>query len=712
MPRASASPARNPTYPIILRAVINNPLTLAYTDEPVGIRVRFNRGEVPTADYLRVRNNAGTAISFQWDPSVNPLNDTSRGAWRDGSLREGTIWVNVPSLAPLAEIVYTVEIHSAALSQSFTQLVTYTQVGAVTDERFDTARIQVDFNSGKQWMPARYRDKNASSDNLFNGTQGCFSQYQTTSGTTRNSYTSADVASNVRARRGTTNFGYGVCFQEIEISWTWNPETTVAVRERFRIWANGSLTRETYHYTTGSVASTAKRMSANVQPENTGMTGTNDAARVYKEFVWSTKRMIAGARTITFQYPALTTETHSTAIDGTTNNNQIYWGWQGTTTLPSGAFWYILSFYDLAYAAGDGLNQWTRRMNPLYTWATRYSVESLRNQFTSYARDLIADWIPLSAADATDAYTGAEGLAQLTLAALDGTDATAAALANYQEWAATRSITPATAASYDTAWDGGLGWEFIGKNIEVLPWLRYAFLANGDTTNAALVATYIHAAADGTVMMEITSGGGGQMKLDGGGTDNFNAEASALSALAASLEIEANATRQACYERIAARYVTGYFAQTKMPYNVATAGQPSDVIKAARSTYYSYQGFHQWLAHAMKPLPARPQSMRQYVYEYTTPSGIADEWRYQLQQTRRGLPNTMMYPMLALALDRGHESDWQWIAAEMEYLHLKRRPGRWIQNQLESLTGTDVTDLNAGVDVRALCEIILRTVSA
>lgn len=200
------------------------------------------------------------------------------------------------------------------------------------------------------------------------------------------------------------------------------------------------------------------------------------------------------------------------------------------------------------------------------------------------------------------------------------------------------------------------------------------------------------------------------MKLDGGGTDNYNAESSAMCALAQSLAITADATRQTTYNRIATRYAAGYFATTKMPYSVAIGGQPNDSVKSPRSTYFAYAAFGQSLAHSFRPLAATPQSVRQYVYEFTSPSGIADEWRYQLQQIRRGLPNTLMYPMLCLAYSNPSASDWQWITSEIEYLYSKRRPGSGPQMQLENLTGTDATPVGAWVDVRALCEIVLTAI--
>lgn len=707
MARAGVQPFTT-VYPVRYTATINNPLTLPYTNEAVGIRVRFPSGLAPTADYFRVQNDAGAFISFQWEPSVEPVNGTARGTWPNGSLREGTIWVMVPSLAPLAEITYTILIYATPQGQSFAQAVTYSLSGS--DDRFDTARIQIDFMQGKQYQPGRYRDKQAASENLFNGTQGGFAQYQVSAGVTRNSYTPTDVASNTRTRLGTSNFGNGVCYQEIQIDWTWNPETTVACRERYRVWANGSVTRETYHYTTGVITSAAKRMTANMQTENTGMTGTYDPNRCYKEFVWSNKRMINGVRTISFQYPAWTTETHASNFDGTTNNNEQSWGWQGTTSMPNGAFFYQLSFFDLAYSAGDGLNQWTRRFNPIYTWATPYSVGQMREQLISMAQDIIADWIPLAAADATNAYSGIEALSRVTLDALNGTNQRAAALAEIQASGTSKGITLTSAASYVTAWNAGTGWEFLNKLGQGYPWLRKAFLKAGDTVNAALVESYIHAFADAAVSMEVASGGGGQMKLDGPGADNYNAETSAMMILANSLEIQSNATRLATFNRIANRYISGYFAQCKIGYSADIPGTPSQNINAIRSAYYSYSGFEQWRANFAYPLPAPPQQMRQYVYEYTSPSGIEQTWSYQLQQSRRGLTGTLTDPMFCLS--HGHASDWQWIISELEYLYAKRRPGRWMQNQLENLTGTDVTDLASGTSVRPLCEIILRSLGA
>lgn len=707
MARAGAQ-AFTTTYPVRYKAIINNPLTIPYTNEAVGIRVRFPRGLVPTADYFRVQNDSGSFIPFQWEPSTEPINGTFRGLWPDNTLREGTIWVMVPSLTALQEITYNVLIYATAQGQSFTQAVTYSVSGS--DDRFDTARIQIDFMSSKQYQPGRYRDKNAASENLFNGVQGGFAQYQVSSGVTRSSFTPTDVASNTRTRLGTSNFGNGVVYQELQIDWTWNPETTVACRERYRVWANGSVTRETYHYTTGVIASAAKRMVANIQTENTGMTGTYDPDRCYKEFVWSNKQMINGVRTVSFQYPAATTEVHASNFDGTTNNNQQIWGWQGTTSMPNGAFFYQLSFFDLAYAAGDGLNQWTRRFNPIYTTATPFQIGQLREQMMSMAIDIIDDWVPLAAADATNAYSGTEVLCRLTQDAVRGTNQRAACLAEIQAWGVSRGITLTSAASYVTAWNGGLGWEFIGKVSEAYPWLRKAFRSAGDTANANTVETYIHALADAVVTMEVSSGGGGQMKLDGPGADNYNAETSAMMSLANSLELVSNATRLATFNRIANRYSSGYFGQCKIGYSADIPGTPSQNINAARSIYYTYSGFEQWLTSKTYPLPAPPQHMRQYTYEFISASSIELAWQYQYQQTRRGFPGTAMASMFCFGY--GHESDWQWIVNAMEYFYSKRRPGRFLQFQLENLTGTDGDETGSGVGVRGLCEMILRAKGA
>jgi hypothetical protein len=685
-------------------AVIANPLPdVRYVNEPVGIRVFFFQGECPAATHIRVRNPAGTAVDFQWEPAAHTLTESSMGMWPDGSLRHGTLWLVVPSLAPGATLTYTVELHDSAQSYSPTQLVTHTVTDA-SNEKFDTAAVSLNFQSTVGWMPQSFIDKATSGEMLATATGLTMRIRATLAGGEKLSSTGAHITGSAKARIGTSNTGYGVAYQEFEASWTW-ADAPWNTRVRTRLWANGRVTMQAYTVATNSSASEQKYLVLNFSANNTSIiTNTGDNEKGRKLWEYADRRFLCGFRYLTTNYEVKTTETHSTNWSTSVAANRMFGGWLGTTTIATGAYWFQGAYMTL-YAFGDVENEWKRAMNPVLTTAARWGVGETKGFARGLTLRYIEAWLPIS----TDTdKKGLEGGMRCVLGRLTGAAyPPASALTKYQEYTTSVGITPSSGSSYHSVWNAGQGLNFIGKNGHALSIIYDEAVRQGDAASAATARAYMEALADFVVLAEVTSGGSGQMLLSGLSEDNWNAEGTAMGLLAQKLAHWPNATQVACYNRIAARFASGYFCgPTRMGYNLQTPGAlPHDSIKIPRSTYEAYQTFEFYRAHAMYPTSVQLPSPRHYLYEMTNAAFMCEERLYQGQVTRRGLSNSLFHWVLPLGIF-GNASDWNAIALICRLVDQQVIPKNGQTHPMHGYSGTDVTLLNVMGDIRAPAEAL------
>lgn len=695
-------------YPRRWPAVVSNPLPdVPYVNEPVGIRVSFFQGECPTALFLKVRNPAGVAVDFQYEPAAHSLTEGSMATWPDGSLRFGTLWVVVPSLAGGEQQVWFVELYSSAQAYSPTQLVTYTVTDA-SNELFQTARVSLNFRDTSAWMPQSLIDRATSQEMLATATGLTMRIRVTVAGGEKLSSTSAHIGSLAKTRVGSANTGYGVAFQEFESSWTW-ADTPWNTRVRTRLWANGRVTMQAYTVATNSAASEQKYLIFNISANNTSIvTNTGDNEKGRKLWEYAGGRFFCGFRYLTADYEVKTTETHSTNWSTAVAANRMFGGWIGTTTIPAGAYW-LQSCFMAFYNANDVEGEWQRGMNPLITVAGRWSIQECRTYMIGFASKYIGAWLPIS----TDTdKKGLEGGLRIVKGDIDGVGYNASdALTLFSQYTAGAGVaTPTSAASWTAAWTAGQGMNFIAKNGESLPIIYRRAIAQGDTASATTAMQIMIALAEFVVAAEVTSGGGGQMKLDNAtGEDNYNAEASAMSLLAQVMkEIGPRSSWTQCYDRLAARYISGNFAGgTRRCYQLQVPGSlPHECIKAPQSTYDAYQDHEFARAHVLRPINGgRVPDMRQYMYEITNAAWQPEDRLYQSQVKRRGLSNTLLHWAVPAALN-GNISDWNALAqialACMRHVRLKNGQ----QHPQHGYTGTDVTMLNVMGDIRGVAEVV------
>lgn len=611
-------------------ADIRNPHSaIALTSVPARIGVNFRQGEVFSADQFRVRLSDGTIVAHQFEGAVHPRDESDISTWPDGSIRAGWVWVIV-SLSAGQTKRHTIEVFPTALGQSVTQAVTYTAVSGSIDElATGTNGVIARFENSQGWMLRRYQDKANSNFDLFTSSNGVYAKYQPSTGVAKYSYNSGDITQISHGRIGSSAFGYGVVFQDYETAFSFNGVTGAVCRVRYRLFADGSLDIQDRLEYTADQASAAKQSFLQIVVGSTGLTGATSATKLYNTYAYTGSNFMFAARCIQKGHQNDSgSETFTVAIvQESASVGRI--GWTGTTSINAGV---TQRFYAslFRYTTGDEANEHARRFNPIAAIGAYPLPERAVDALDRYAGSWAATVGP-----ALSAQWG--GVRALCTLAAGGTTATA--LAQFQAWATSVGLSPATAASYKSLWDGATGLEFQGRNTRVLWRLRAAYIAAGDTTNQALVESYINAYADGVVLMETASGGAGVLKLrSGSASGSWNASMAGLSALAASLAIASNAGRQTVFDRILSAVTSGIFSGPVWSYDSTT-----NPIQVA-TTHYA--GFHLYeLARAKKILPATtlpPGDLVNYLIEHCTPDGIADEWRSNLLY-RRGRASTQYF---------------------------------------------------------------------
>ena len=664
-------------------ADLKNPsATIAYTNTAAEIRISFGAGEVWSIDQIRVLNESSSAVSFQWEPAKAPADGSSIGTWPDGSIRSGSLWVIV-SLTGGQTKRYTVEINAVEQGQSFSQNVTYTAVSGSIDE-LATSALRARFESSQGWMLRRYQDIGNSSFDLFQSANGVYGKYQI-NGVGKYSSTGSHIAVASHGRVGSSSFGYGVVFQDYQTVFSWTDEPTTQNTVTYRMFADGSIAITQYIAAGATVPSNARHMYLQAVVGATGLTSTTDAPNYYMRFDYTGSSFAWFGTDCVRDYPVKTTEQHVAAsINETTAISRV--GWSGTTQIPAGAF-FIQRAILTKYTSGDAANEFVRRLNPVVSHAIFPKAKPDRFGLRDRAIALIDEAIQL-----LDVSSWGGVSALLTLSR-GGSAATS--LATFQSWCSAKGVTPASSSSWSALW-ANTGYEFTGRNTQVLWWLRESFRIAGDTTNQTLVESYIHAFADFCVTAESGSGGVGTVKLRGSAASPaWNAATSCMAGLAASLAVTANAGRQTVYDRIRAAYIAAAFADQKWNYD---SGGSVSVDPSFH--YYVYQTFELARAKYLLPATSLPAgSLCSYIREVALPEGYVDDWRAD-RQYRRGRESTHMYGAACLVmLDRDYAAAYELTR------HLTALDTRYASTGIGGFQASGSSDVSQ--EARVYAELIL-----
>lgn len=684
-------------------ADIRNPhATLALTSYPVRIAIGFGQGEVFSPDQLRLRDAAGAIVPWQWEGGEHPRTGASLEFWPDGSLRCGDIWFNLTAAAGVKSR-YLIEKHPVPLGQSFSQNVVYSAVSGTVDQ-LQTTGITARFESGQAWNLRRYQDRANSDQDLFSGSLGVYTKVQLASGVVKSSTNSADVTLVSHGVIGASSFGNGVVFQRYETNYTFTDGTGIANRVRYRMFADGSIRVEDKKLFPADLAQASRWNVLQLAASGTGVTAATDTAKWNMTFEYAggngTSKFLFGAYAMQREHPVDDGRTVSylpAALAETSTLARV--GWASNVSILAGLEQRNVGFL-CKYSAGDAANEHVRRFNRIAAIAAQPRPET----DLAALRRLTVAWAKTS--QPTMTVEGWGGVSALTTLFL--TQDANAALAEYQAFSASKGANPALSSDYLAMWRGTIvtqGYEYQGRNTQVLWWLREAFRKSGDTARQTLVESYIHAYADFCVKAESISGGdptgvaagNGQLWLsEGAPFYAWNAGTSALAGLAASLAITANAGRQAVFDRIASTFSSNRFAGP-----IWTYGSATNPITEPTTHYSGYQLFELGRAFKLRPVMTLPAGdMCNYLVQSLVPEGIANEWLSNLRY-RQGSWATHVYAASCCALLNNDYSTAYEYARHIQQATL----GNVAASNLDMDGWSRTSGAGSGMDVRVLIEM-------
>jgi len=664
---------------------VRNPLPITSLNEPVEIRVSFQPGECHDPAYLRVLAASGTEVPCQWEYAVDPATwEEVDKFWPDGSVRRGSLWI-LSDLGPSEVKTYSIVI--AGGSASYPQDVTYTAESA-TLWVLQSPQLMSRMADSTAWLPKILRDPSRSNANYNSISNGLFHR-MTVAGVNKFSHTAADVTALSSSQIGTSNPGYGVVFQEIEGQFSWAAATGVTVKTRVRQFANNLVRYISRIEVSAQVASGNHGMRIYQEIINsTAPTATYNTTNGWAGYAYpSGASLCTGISAAQFESDALRLTDHTPLQNFEGNYVSVGWS-KNPVTIPVGAYFTFAGFYSAGYDTLE--NAGLRGHNPIIARANSAARSDILRSIRYSSRRLIESWTAIGLSDPAKTYWGSVALGWMVMAEDDGREAPMRdALALFLKWCAEYNITPTSATSWHDKWNHStsqLGLEYMGPNSGCLPIIREKALELGLTTTAATVTSYIHAMADFAVQMEVTSGGSGQVKLRYSDADNYNAEATAMLFLCRSLAIEANATRQATLDRIAARFVVGYTTTAgipnKMGYSYQTPGGAlRQSIQDMRASYHFYNLGVALHAHSIYPcLPSLPDA-RQFALEYSNGRQL-DELKWSKQLERRGIVGNWIAAAYALAMSPGRtDGDLRAAADYLDYVSARtglQNPGAGI----------------------------------
>lgn len=716
-----------------MTAIVTNPLSdIVYTNKPVGIYASFEEGEVPSISYLTVLDSSNNVVPFQWEDAIDPrslttLSPKSYGHYPDGSLRHGTIWIVVPSLAAGATAIYTIKVSESPVAQAFSQkVILMHNVNGVEDD-IAVDNFLMTITSARSWLPEKIKINSVDMNpgypaiyiSILDNTYA-FVDTRTLANVTVLSHYSA---------------GNGVVFLDYCTKLTFKYNANITFVVRVRVWANGKYDVDCMAVATAAISDGVfNGISFLMQLDYTNIASCAKISNIPQQ-AWAaenaTYQMLTGLRSVSLN-------SEYTGAGYADSNFFPPWsnlsdggrlinagGWQFSTpktkAISLGVYQQFRLYFSCQYGQGNSASEILRCMNPIYTRATKDSMASLKRRLvdlTKYYIETAKNWIDIN--QSTGIYTdfgGAQSLLQYGLMKISQISSyTLATTKAKLDTVMTNIYGGGTAAGFVNFWASSSpqhGWEYISRDTSVLIILYKAYIAAGDSPSAAAIATYIHNLADAAVTMEVDAGSNGSMWVHGGigdQIDNYNAEASALQALAASLFITSNSTRQATLNRIATRFATAAEFRNRTPHLQSAGGNSVDQsIIYPDIHYHGYQCYEAFSANDLLSLGITLPSARQYAFECSTPGGQIQGIGFEYQEGKRGFILTSMYIIALMARWGGNASDLQQAVSVFEHVlsrHNESSSGGIIENPLDNW-GTLVTGITSPVECLSLIETVL-----
>lgn len=686
------------------QCVITNPLIdIAYINEPIGIYITFDKEECLGEDYLTVYDENNIEIPFQWEGDKDQKTGIDISRYNDGSLKFGTIWITA-DLDEGQSKVYTIKVFDSPQKHTYLANVTH-EVTSLTEERLISGDTTLTFTEPIGWTMRRVLHKGIDFNSNISASHTSIID---------SNQRDVDSANLTVTSIEKSVIGTGVIYLDWITKFSFKDFPDIVNVHKYRLWANGNIefdmrTIFNADYSSGTINGVQQKINLN---EVAGVKNIRDYDNLWIAQESSDIQMMAQCRDYQYLPEKHDVNYYSTEITVKADLQQkLYTGWHmlagNPRTVPKGAYFSSRYYISFGYGLGNTNIEMLRRMNRIYTRATKYSSEQLQRKFISMAKEYIANMRKWNIINGGNWFYGLQGLESLGVYKICGGDISLIKEARDKlQLSLSTFYSNGTKEGIYNAWLNGKGLEFWGRDFAVAYYLRNEYLKMNDTINAQEMTNLIHNSADAIVDIEVASGGEGRIALRGTllpNGDNLNAEGAALVALARSLTIEENETRRATYQRIANRFSNSLKFRNKTGYS-----KDESIIKNPTLHYHSFNLYDLFEANHLQQLNVIMPSIRQYVMEGSTPSGQIREIGFQYTPFRRGSSLTIIYIAGLLARHGKNFSDLEHACNLVEHVLSRSFPSGWHEYPIDGWDyNIGVPESIAAVESQVLIETVL-----
>ena len=616
---------------IYYQAEIKNPLGIAYTNTPIALKVKFDKGECKSVNNIIIKNRDGVELPFQWEGETHPnylLSDANLSTHSDGSLNGGTLWI-LDNLDVGATNLYTIEVHSQEFTHTFADKVTAEVDTSVADYPKDnlTANnitFQFDAPSGGHHL-RRYIQRNSRDEiNLGDPTNQIFKPFIRVE-TNDIDATGGNVTSTKKIE------GNGAVYKDFIVENTFN-DYNVKLKTIYRVFGNGVLDIKTICFVTDNEQ--LKRYGIKLRITSTEVPFTALQGGFYKTFSNGMSIMVKTYNAMLKKN--IVTNDEYIVTNFTDVNDPIlglYWDSDIALEVPKGTCFDVKMRIDRI--EDDNVSEENRIMNRLECHATKYTYSYLKkkylglcNQFTNHMHSF-GFW--------KSTFIGLYWYEKFCYAKINGEhDAAMSAINNYITDMNIK-YSNMTTEGFKSQYTPEKGIEYIGRDTSCLFLLlkEVESYKNNDTKLMyETIKNAIHNLADFYVWCEENSGGEGRINLKLYSGEALNGSATALKALNNSLKLEENITRRECYNRIKTR-----LEESILFTNIVPNGRGESLVDKAQIHYSNFTLFE--YIDAVNFQPAFDTSV--YINQTVTPSGKIREFGYNYNPGRFGFVHTSCY---------------------------------------------------------------------
>lgn len=611
----------------IYYATITNPHDHEVT-MPIEIKCGFEKGEVISADYVYIYDNADetqTLIPHRYEGEKNAayFEKADLGFYDDNSLKFGSFWI-IDTLKANETKTYALKISDTA-HEKFTKRI------AVKNNTSTTANTTVTTTFGDNTTTILFAKPVDTQNGAYHYLQASDSNFSETAvlkiGVTYildadgNMIYPFQDSANYTMKRAWT-LGDGAVYLDYTATATANDDS-MRYTVKYRVFANGLVIAK--NYAEALTDATLYGYGAEYTIPTKGRSVLNERTKHGYYLIGDTALKITNS---SLQSSSIANKTFTTAYDGSVTKSGATSGScvmrlnnSGYESISKGEVFYIEAAVSPSGHTDDDL------MTKLSTTAYKGSTDELRVELVEKAISLLTTVYnteiapgdnvkPLNALNRIFAKHILEGKL-----ASEEVDAYISLLDEF--------YSGCTAETFQETWESNTqGIEYIGRNTNDLYDLRFLCLKFGYTEQANRLGEIIHELADFYVWLEDYSGGVGMVYLgvNSSNKEGLNPCASAMKALYNSLRIKYDENRDTVYNRIFEKLKTGYVYDSYFLYKFTNTN----------AELYSQNHYHMYTSYEFSDTPAFDLFAQNYIQSTFSPSGRGRDLEYSYSSTRRG----------------------------------------------------------------------------